>query len=81
MNVSKSLLPDSKGTYQWNVGRHGNVSALSEEGNGVSLDDCVLKAHRAIADNIREVEEVRSYILEYVGERKPVSRYERDPVI
>ena len=81
LNVNKSLVPNSKGTYAWNAGRHGNVSAFSEEGYAESLDACVLEAHRAIAQHFMEADYVKNYILGYAEERKSVSRYERKPVI
>lgn len=81
MNVSKSLVPNSKGIYQWNAGRHGNVSAFSEEGSEGSLDACVITAHRTIAEHLREVQEVETLVLGYADPVQPKSRYERDPVI
>lgn len=81
MTVSKWLVPNDKGTYEWSVGLHGNVSAFSKSQYEESLDICVVEAHRAIADFIREVEEVRAHILDYVEEHQAVSRYEREPVI
>ena len=81
LHVSKSLVPNSSGIYQWNAGRHGNVSAFSEEGSGDSLDACVITAHRTIADHLREVQEVETLVLGYVDPSSPKSRYEREPVI
>lgn len=81
VNVSKSLVPSSKGVYGWNVGLHGNLSAFSKEGSGTSLGDCVRTAHLAIAWYLREVEAVHEFILRPEAPPEVVSRYRRDPVI
>jgi hypothetical protein len=88
MNVSKSMVPDvagiyqwNAGLYQWNVGLYGNVSAFSKEGPGSSLDDCVRQAHLAIAWYLREVEAVHEFVLRVETPPEVASRYKREPVI
>jgi hypothetical protein len=80
LNVSKYVSPNLP-LYRWNVGKYGNTSAFLKEGNGDSLDDCVRKAHQALAGYIREVSEVEAFVLGYADPAPPKSRYERDPVI
>lgn len=81
MSVSKWLCPNDKGTYEWSVGLHGNVSAFSKSRYEESLEICTVEAHRAIAYFIHEIEDVRAHILSYVEEHQTVSRYKRPPVI
>jgi hypothetical protein len=78
LSVSKSLV---HGTYKWDVGLHGNVCALSKEGSGTSLDDCMRTAHLAIAYYLREVEAVHEFVLRPECPPEVTSRYRRDPVI
>jgi hypothetical protein len=82
LNVYKHLVLNSKGTYQWSAGRYGNISALSKDGSGLSLDHCVRQAQLAIVRFIHESEEVERYIL-HVEESPEITptRYQRDPVI
>lgn len=81
INVRKSTVPDIGGRYQWDVGLYGNLSALSRDGGGSSLDDCVRQAHLAIAHYLREVEEVHEFVLCVESPPEVTSRYRREPVI
>jgi hypothetical protein len=68
-------------SYTWAVGLVGNTGSFNETGQRSSLDLCVAQAHQAIAVHIQGVEAVKTYVLNYVDQAQPKSRYERDPVI
>jgi hypothetical protein len=67
--------------YRWNAGLQGNVTSFLKEGWGCSSEDCAHRAHQSIAEYIREVDEVRSFVMEVTTPASTISRYQRDPVI
>lgn len=76
---------ESESGYRWSVCLIGNPSALSQEGFNLSLDGCVLDAHRAIYTYMREVQSVHKAVMALLFFKKKLglvlSRYKRDPVI